>query len=99
MDVIHKGQRLYLVFEFIDHDMKYVLDHTEGMVDMMQVKIWVYQMFAGIHFCHSRRILHRGSFVIPNFFTKIKTVHLLTFSSSLPQTSNPKTFSSIDPTR
>ena len=59
IDVIHKGQRLYLVFEFLDHDLKYKMDNTQDMIDMMQVKIWVYQMFAGIHFCHSRRILHR----------------------------------------
>jgi cyclin-dependent kinase len=71
-DVIHRGQRLYLVFEFLPNDLKAYMDSVEG-IPISRVKIWTYQMLAGIHFCHMRRILHRGVFSF--LFSYIYYIH------------------------
>jgi len=56
-DVIHKGQRLCLVFEYLPNDLKAYMENNRLGPDL--VKKWTYQLIAGINFCHSRRILHR----------------------------------------
>mmetsp|Transcript_5656 Transcript_5656/g.16048 ORF Transcript_5656/g.16048 Transcript_5656/m.16048 type:complete len:311 (+) Transcript_5656:127-1059(+) len=57
-DVIHRGQRLFLVFEYLPNDLKAHMDQIDEL-SMRQVKIWTYQLLAGIQFCHMRRVLHR----------------------------------------
>uniref|UniRef100_A0A7S0D4E5 cyclin-dependent kinase n=1 Tax=Micromonas pusilla TaxID=38833 RepID=A0A7S0D4E5_MICPS len=60
MDVIHQDKKLYLVFEFLDVDLKKHLDtHPHIGNDRRAVKGFVYQMCAGIAYCHSHRVLHR----------------------------------------
>lgn len=58
-DVIHTEKKLTLVFEFCDEDLKKHLDQaTEGM-SSLQIKIYLFQLLAGVAFCHDRRVLHR----------------------------------------
>tara|TARA_B110000977_G_scaffold26211_2_gene32549 strand:- start:3534 stop:4259 length:726 start_codon:yes stop_codon:yes gene_type:complete len=60
MDVIHQDKKLYLVFEFLDVDLKKHLEtHPHIGNDKRAVKGFVYQMCAGIAYCHSHRVLHR----------------------------------------
>jgi serine/threonine protein kinase len=57
-DVIHYKNRLCLVFEFLDFDLKKYLDSV-SVVDPMLAKSYCYQLIRSIYFCHSRRVLHR----------------------------------------
>ena len=59
IDLIHGDKKLYLVFEFMDHDLKKFLDINKGPLPPMLVKSYLYQILSAIKYCHSKRILHR----------------------------------------
>ncbi|KAI8463415.1 MAG: cell division control protein 2 [Monoraphidium minutum] len=59
-DVIHADRRLYLVFEYLDLDLKKLMDGMPGFsADTRLIKLYLWQMLSGIHYCHARRVLHR----------------------------------------
>ena len=64
-DVVHSENLLYLVFEFLDLDLKShmdsrrLVDSGTGRPNHRLIKLYLYQMVSGIAFCHSHRILHR----------------------------------------
>jgi serine/threonine protein kinase len=58
-DVVHSKNRLFLVFEFIDYDLKKYIDTVGGDIDPLLIKSYLYQLLLSIYYCHSRRILHR----------------------------------------
>lgn len=60
-DVLMQDSRLYLIFEFLSMDLKKYLDTIPSgqYMDTMLVKSYLYQIFQGIVFCHTRRVLHR----------------------------------------
>ncbi|XP_065917916.1 cyclin-dependent kinase 1-like [Dysidea avara] len=60
-DVTHEDVKLYLVFEYMEMDLKKYLDSLPPatMVEPMLAKSYLYQILQGIVFCHSRRVLHR----------------------------------------
>ncbi|CAL0324504.1 unnamed protein product [Lupinus luteus] len=59
-DVVHSERRLYLVFEYLDLDLKKHMDSCpEFGKDHQQVKMFLYQILCGIAYCHSHRVLHR----------------------------------------
>ncbi|KZV42016.1 cell division control 2 isoform 1 [Dorcoceras hygrometricum] len=59
-DVVHSEKRLYLVFEYLDLDLK---KHMDSCPEFFQnphlVKRFLYQILRGICYCHSHRVLHR----------------------------------------
>jgi cyclin-dependent kinase len=58
-DVLHTERKLTLVFEFLDKDLKKVLDtHQEGF-DPNTTRTYLAQLLRGISHCHHHRILHR----------------------------------------
>ena len=59
MDLIHGEKKLYLVFEFMEHDLKKFLDMNSAPLPPDLVKNYLYQILIAINFCHSKRILHR----------------------------------------
>ncbi|GJJ73249.1 hypothetical protein EMPS_05607 [Entomortierella parvispora] len=63
LDIIHDDNRLYLVFEFLDLDLKKYMDTlpttTITGLPLDQVKEYLYQLVKGVEYCHGRRILHR----------------------------------------
>eukprot|EP00049_Salpingoeca_infusionum_P019475 m.362031 g.362031 ORF g.362031 m.362031 type:complete len:292 (+) comp20051_c0_seq1:170-1045(+) len=59
MEVIHSENKLYLVFEYLDKDLKKFMDDTEGYLSSRLVKSYLRQLLLGIEFCHNHRILHR----------------------------------------
>lgn len=60
MDVVHCDKKLYLVFEFLDLDLKKHMDSNPNLSqDHQLIKLYVYQMLQGIAYCHSHRVLHR----------------------------------------
>jgi len=58
LDIINYQSKLYLVFEFLDQDLKKYMDSVASM-DPKLVKSYIYQLIDGLLFCHKRRILHR----------------------------------------
>lgn len=61
-DVVHADKSLYLVFEYLNQDLKKLLDgqkhHTLGL-SRSTVKSYLWQLLQGISHCHAHRILHR----------------------------------------
>ncbi|KAK6936490.1 Protein kinase domain, partial [Dillenia turbinata] len=59
-DVVHSEKRLYLVFEYLDLDLKKHMDSSpEFSKDARLIKMFLYQILRGIAYCHSHRVLHR----------------------------------------
>jgi len=58
LNVIHSNTRLFLVFEYLDQDLKKYMD-TMKSVDVNQSKRYLHQLLSGIAYCHTNRILHR----------------------------------------
>jgi len=58
-EVVHTGTSIYLVFEFLDQDLKRALEETKSGLEEKLAKGYLLQLFKGIAYCHSRRILHR----------------------------------------
>ncbi|KAK3934824.1 kinase-like domain-containing protein [Diplogelasinospora grovesii] len=62
VDVIHTENKLMLVSEFMDMDLKKYMDTRggdRGQLDPATIKSFVYQLLRGIAYCHEKRILHR----------------------------------------
>eukprot|EP00824_Muranothrix_gubernata_P019246 TRINITY_DN38838_c0_g1_i1.p1 TRINITY_DN38838_c0_g1~~TRINITY_DN38838_c0_g1_i1.p1 ORF type:complete len:322 (-),score=80.93 TRINITY_DN38838_c0_g1_i1:82-990(-) len=62
IDVIHSDNKLYLVFEFLEFDLKRYMDEIcqQGKgLPMPLVKSYLYQMLLGLAFCHTHRVFHR----------------------------------------
>lgn len=62
LDIVHADQKLYLVFEFLDMDLKRYMEfgNQHGCpITPETVKKFTYQLTSGLSYCHSHRILHR----------------------------------------
>ncbi|XP_065665221.1 cyclin-dependent kinase 2 isoform X2 [Hydra vulgaris] len=60
LDVIQSQARLFLVFEYLNQDLKKYMDIApkEG-IKMNQIKSYTHQLLNGIAYCHAHRVLHR----------------------------------------
>lgn len=64
-DVIHTENKLMLVFEYMDKDLKKYMDSytspsgQRGALDPVTIKSFMWQLLRGIAFCHENRVLHR----------------------------------------
>jgi negative regulator of the PHO system len=60
-DVIHTENKLMLVFEYMDGDLKRYMDTQgeRGALKPTTIKSFMYQLLRGIDFCHQNRVLHR----------------------------------------
>ncbi|KAJ2786956.1 Cyclin-dependent kinase catalytic subunit [Coemansia interrupta] len=60
LDIVYNEAKLYLVFEFLDLDLKKYMDSVgSGGLPPSQVKSYMHQLVKGIAFCHAHRTLHR----------------------------------------
>ncbi|KAJ4459628.1 putative Cyclin-dependent kinase A-1 [Paratrimastix pyriformis] len=60
VDVIHAGTKLFLVFEFLDQDLKRHMDLLgSAPMEPMLIKSYLFQLVKGLAYCHSHRVLHR----------------------------------------
>ncbi|XP_019166837.1 PREDICTED: probable serine/threonine-protein kinase At1g54610 [Ipomoea nil] len=50
---------IYLVFEYMEHDVSGLLSCPEVTFNESQVKCYMKQLLSGLHYCHSRGIMHR----------------------------------------
>lgn len=60
-DVIHTENKLMLVFEYMDTDLKKFMDANgkNGALELPLIKSFMYQLLRGVNFCHENRVLHR----------------------------------------
>ena len=58
-DCVQEDGKLYLVFEFLDKDLKKYMESCSGMLSSALVKSYLFQMTRGLAFCHSRGVMHR----------------------------------------
>lgn len=56
-DVVLANDSIYLVFEFLDMDLKRMLDKSKHLFTEILVKSYMYQMLDAMAFCHKHRIL------------------------------------------
>ncbi|KAF9782467.1 Pkinase-domain-containing protein [Thelephora terrestris] len=62
LDIVHADNKLYLVFEFLDVDLKRYMEHGNHSgkpISLAITKKFTKQLTAGLLYCHSHRILHR----------------------------------------
>jgi len=62
LDIVHADQKLYLVFEFLDVDLKRYIEtgiQNGKPITPAIVKKFTHQLNLGLIYCHSHRILHR----------------------------------------
>jgi len=57
-DCVQSDGRLYLVFEFVDRDLKKYMESCQGPLDSL-VKSYLYQCLRGLEYCHARGVMHR----------------------------------------
>ncbi|KAL4630678.1 cyclin-dependent kinase 16-like isoform X1 [Arapaima gigas] len=58
-DIIHTDKYLTLVFEYLDQDLKQYMDDCGNILDVHNVKIFLFQLLRGLAYCHQRKVLHR----------------------------------------
>src|SRR3984885_7943914 len=60
-DVIHTENKLMLVFEYMDLDLKKYMDQQgdRGALEPAVVRSFMHQLLRGTAFCHENRVLHR----------------------------------------
>lgn len=60
IDVIYHNQRLILVFEFLDLDLRrYMANNMSEPVEIPLTKSLIRQLLEGVNFCHKSKVLHR----------------------------------------
>ena len=77
LDVVHADQKLYLVFEFLDKDLKKLMDDyarenmtdggTGGLPEPLAMS-YLKQLLEGIAYCHKHRVLHRWNIMVMNYY-------------------------------
>jgi len=58
-DVIHTENKLMLVFEYMDKDLKKYMDTYGSPLPPEQIKSFMFQLLRGVAFCHEKHVLHR----------------------------------------
>jgi cyclin-dependent kinase 5 len=59
LDVLHGENKLTLVFEYCDQDLKKYFDSCNGEIDQDTVRSFMQQLLRGLAFCHAHNVLHR----------------------------------------
>jgi len=62
LDIVHADQKLYLVFEFLDVDLKRYMEAGNSQGTPLTLELcqkFTHQLTSGLLYCHSHRILHR----------------------------------------
>ncbi|KAG6448198.1 cyclin-dependent kinase 2 [Manduca sexta] len=59
LDVLLADNKLFLVFEYLNMDLKRLMDLTKGPLRLDLVKSYLRQLLEGVAYCHAQRVLHR----------------------------------------
>lgn len=57
-DVVSHNNKLYLVFEFLDQDLKHYIDDCPALAPDL-IQSYMHQLLEGLVYCHANRVLHR----------------------------------------
>lgn len=58
-EVLHGEKNLFLVFEYMDQDLKRFLGKSADRLPESSIKAIMYQVLQGMAYCHASRIVHR----------------------------------------
>ena len=58
-NVVSSEKKVYLVFEYVEKDLKRFLEEREGKLSAGEVKRMMFQLVSAVAYLHSRRIIHR----------------------------------------
>lgn len=58
-EVIYRDEKLHLIFDFLDMDLKKYLKSVRGPLPPQKVKSYMKQLMEGLAFCHRNRVIHR----------------------------------------
>ena len=59
-EVLHSPKKLTLVFEYVEQDLKKIIDSANGKgLDIKMTKSFLYQLLRGVDFIHKNKVLHR----------------------------------------
>ena len=59
-DVIHSGTRLFLVFEYIEQDLRNLMERIKPKpIPLPYVKSFLWQLLQALSYCHTHRVVHR----------------------------------------
>jgi cyclin-dependent kinase 1 len=58
-DVVQSDGRLFLVFEFVEMDLKKYMEATDGPLSPQLIKSYTHQLLKGLEYCHVRGVMHR----------------------------------------
>lgn len=53
-----ESDKIYLVFEFMNYDLREYIDVIRCDMDPRLIKSYMYQLLLGVHHCHKHRIIH-----------------------------------------
>ena len=59
LDIVAGDQRLYLIFEYLEQDLKKYMDIAGTPLAPALVKYNLYQLLSGLAYCHDHRVIHR----------------------------------------
>jgi serine/threonine protein kinase len=59
LDVICADGKLYLIFEYVEQDLKKAMEKRGSPYSGIALKRLIYQLLDGLYFCHRHRIVHR----------------------------------------
>jgi len=58
--ILHKGKRLFLVFEYVEQDLKMLLEKlAPNRLPMEYIKSFLAQLLQALAYCHTHRVVHR----------------------------------------
>ncbi|KAH8384052.1 hypothetical protein KR009_011874 [Drosophila setifemur] len=58
-DVVISGNNLYMIFEYLNMDLKKLMDKKKEVFTPKLIKSYMHQILDALGFCHTNRILHR----------------------------------------
>ncbi|UXI17983.1 hypothetical protein NH340_JMT03926 [Sarcoptes scabiei] len=60
LGVIQADNHLYLIFEYLNQDLKKLIDNTPtNGLDPTLIKSYIWQLLQGISYCHANQVIHR----------------------------------------
>ncbi len=58
-EVLYSEDKLYLIFEYCDYDLKKYMRQIGGPLPPHEVKSFTYQILQATAYCHAHRVMHR----------------------------------------